>query len=74
VPILLEMAGVPFVGADALTLGLTLDKVMAKKIFIAEGIPTPRFFEVNSAESLVSHDHCKFPLIVKPRFEGSSKA
>jgi len=73
VPILLEMAGVPFVGADALTLGLTLDKVMAKKIFIAEGIPTPRFFEVNSAETLVSHDHCKFPLIVKPRFEGSSK-
>ena len=73
VPILLEMAGVPFVGADALTLGLTLDKVMAKKIFIAEGIPTPRCFEVNSAESLVNHDHCKFPLIVKPRFEGSSK-
>jgi D-alanine-D-alanine ligase len=73
VPILLEMAGVPFVGADALTLGLTLDKVMAKKIFIAEGIPTPRFFEVNSAESLANHDHCKFPLIVKPRFEGSSK-
>jgi len=73
VPILLEMAGVPFVGADALTLGLTLDKVMAKKIFIAEGIPTPRFFEVFSPEGLVNHDHCKFPLIVKPRFEGSSK-
>jgi len=46
VPILLEMAGVPFVGADALTLGLTLDKVMAKKIFIAEGIPTPRFLKL----------------------------
>jgi len=73
VPILLEMAGIPFVGADALTLGLTLDKVMAKKIFIAEGIPTPRFFEVGSAETLLNHDHCKFPLIVKPRFEGSSK-
>jgi len=73
VPILLEMAGVPFVGADALTLGLTLDKVMAKKIFIAEGIPTPRFFEVSSPETLLNHDHCKFPLIVKPRFEGSSK-
>lgn len=73
VPILLEMAGIPFVGSDALTLGLTLDKVMAKKIFIAEKIPTPKFFEVNSAESLVDHDHCRFPLIVKPRFEGSSK-
>jgi len=73
VPILLEMAGIPFVGADALTLGLTLDKVMAKKIFIAEKIPTPKFFEVNSAEALIDKDHCKFPLIVKPRFEGSSK-
>lgn len=73
VPILLEMAGIPFVGADALTLGLTLDKVMAKKIFIAEKIPTPKFFEVRSPEELSDTDHCKFPLIVKPRFEGSSK-
>jgi len=73
VPILLEMAGIPFVGADALTLGLTLDKVMAKKIFIAEKIPTPKFFEVSSAQALIDQDHCKFPLIVKPRFEGSSK-
>ncbi len=73
VPIILEMAGVPFVGADALTLGLTLDKVMAKKIFIAEKIPTPKFFEVSCADGLVDQDHCKFPLIVKPRFEGSSK-
>ncbi len=73
VPILLEMASIPFVGADALTLGLTLDKVMAKKIFIAEKIPTPKFFEVGSVESLIDQDHCQFPLIVKPRFEGSSK-
>lgn len=73
VPVLLEMAGIPFVGADALTLGLTLDKVMAKKIFIAEKIPTPRFFEVKNSDELVNTDHCKFPLIIKPRFEGSSK-
>ena len=32
VPILLEMLGVPFVGADGLTLGLTLDKITTKKI------------------------------------------
>jgi D-alanine-D-alanine ligase len=73
VPVLLEMADIPFVGADALTLGLTLDKVIAKKIFIAEGIPTPKFFEVKTVDSLVNTDHLKFPLIVKPRFEGSSK-
>lgn len=73
VPILLEMAGIPFVGADALTLGMALDKVMAKKIFIAEKIPTPKFFEVKNVQDLVNCDHCKFPMIVKPRFEGSSK-
>jgi len=73
VPILLEMADIPFVGADALTLSLTLDKIMAKKIFIAEGIPTPKFFEVKTPESLANTNHFKFPLIVKPRFEGSSK-
>lgn len=73
VPILLEMAKIPFVGADALTLALTLDKVMAKKVFIADGIPTPRFFEVKTIEELINTDHCKFPMIVKPRFEGSSK-
>ncbi len=73
VPILLEMAGIPFVGADALSLGLTLDKIMAKKIFIAEGIPTPKFLEIKSFDSFTDMDHLKFPLIVKPRFEGSSK-
>ncbi|MFA5345027.1 MAG: ATP-grasp domain-containing protein [Candidatus Omnitrophota bacterium] len=73
VPILLEMAGIPFVGSDALTLGLTLDKVMAKKIFIAEKIPTPKFVETSSVEELANTNHYKFPLIVKPRFEGSSK-
>ncbi len=73
VPAILEMAGIPFVGADALTLGLALDKVMAKKIFIADKIPTPKFFEVNSKEQLNNINHHKFPLIVKPRFEGSSK-
>jgi len=73
VPILLEMAGVPFVGADAMTLSLTLDKIMAKKIFIAENIPTPKFLEIKNTASLTDTDHLKFPLIVKPRFEGSSK-
>lgn len=73
VPILLEMAGVPFVGADALSLGVSLDKVMAKKIFIAEKISTPKFFEVKTDGNSPDMDHLKFPLIVKPRFEGSSK-
>jgi len=74
VPMLLEMAGIPYVGADALTLALTLDKIMAKKVFIADKIPTPKFLEIKDINSFNEDtDHLKYPLIVKPRFEGSSK-
>ncbi len=72
VPILLEMMRMPFVGADGLTLGLTLDKVLTKKILIAEQIPTPRFLESADPEKLWKGD-LVYPLIVKLRCEGSSK-
>ena len=72
VPILLEMRGIPYSGSDGLTQSLTLDKLMTKKVLISEGIPTPRFFEIHRPEEPLPHD-VTFPLIVKPRFEGSSK-
>ncbi len=72
VPILLEMMRIPFVGADGLTLGLTLDKVLTKKVLIAEGIPTPRYIEVSDSDKLWQTD-LHYPLIVKLRCEGSSK-
>ena len=72
VPILLEMWGVPFVGADGLTLGITLDKIITKKLLMAEGIPTPRFMEVVDPAKCW-HVDLSYPLIVKPRYEGSSK-
>jgi len=72
VPILLEMMGVPFVGGDGLTLGMTLDKVITKKLLIAEGVPTPRFAELACPENSWQVE-LTYPLIVKPRYEGSSK-
>lgn len=73
VPVILEMKGIPYVGSDGLTLALTLDKMLAKKIFLAEKIPTPRFMEAKASADLDNLDHLKFPLIIKPRYEGSSK-
>ncbi len=73
IPLLLEMKGIPFVGADALSLGITLDKVAAKKCFIADGIPTPRYFTVYENDDLETFPKLNFPLIVKCRYEGSSK-
>ncbi len=72
VPILLEMRGIPCSGSDGLTQALTLDKLMTKKMLISEGIPTPRFFELTRPLGPLPED-LVFPLIVKPRFEGSSK-
>ncbi|MDD4909146.1 MAG: ATP-grasp domain-containing protein [Candidatus Omnitrophica bacterium] len=72
VPVLLEMMDVPFVGSDGFTLGLTLDKIATKKMLLYEKIPTPKFFEAKSLEEM-NMDHLRFPMIVKPRFEGSSK-
>jgi D-alanine-D-alanine ligase len=73
VPVLLDLYGVPYVGSDGLTLSLTLDKVMAKKVFVADRVPTPRFFLANGSFAKKDMDGLRFPLIVKPCFEGSSK-
>lgn len=74
VPTILELARVPFVGSDGLTLGLSLDKLMTKKILISENIPTPKFFETDDpADNMEKIKAMNFPMIVKPRYEGSSK-
>lgn len=73
VPALLNVFKFPFVGSDALTLGLTLDKALAKKIFISDGLPTPKFFIADKTTDLNRFRFMRFPLIVKPRYEGSSK-
>ena len=73
VPMILEMKGIPYVGTDALAQGITLDKVFAKKVFIADGIPTPRFFNATKSDDLSELNTIGFPLIVKTRHEGTSK-
>lgn len=73
VPIILETFGIPYVGSDGLTMSLTLDKIMTKKVIGAEGIPTPHYIGIEKLDNLVNLDHMKFPMIVKLRNEGTSK-
>ncbi|MDD5617801.1 MAG: ATP-grasp domain-containing protein [Candidatus Omnitrophica bacterium] len=73
VPIILETFGIPYIGSDGLTMSLALDKIMSKKTFIADGIPTPRYIGIESPKDLINLDHMKFPMIVKMRYEGTSK-
>jgi D-alanine-D-alanine ligase len=72
-PILLEMAGIPCLGSDALTLSLSLDKAWTKDLAAAAGVPTPTHRVYSSAEAVDPDDVPGFPLFVKPRYEGTSK-
>ncbi len=73
VPAILDLYNIPFAGADALTLGVTLDKVIAKKCFMAEGVPTARYFKATLEDDLSKLNTIGFPLFVKTLHEGTSK-
>ncbi len=73
VPAILEAFGTPYVGSDALTLSVSLDKIISKKIFAYHDIPTPPYFECANKKDIIVPKGFSFPLIVKPRYEGSAK-
>ena len=73
VPLLLEKTKIPYIGSDALSMGLTLDKVLSKKIFYSENILTPKYFWVTEQLEFIGDTNLKYPLFVKLRWEGSSK-
>ncbi len=76
VPAVCEMLGVPCTGSDPLTLALTLDKDLAKRVVASRGLATPGHFLVERLADLPAGERpgtLTFPLIVKPAWEGSSK-
>ena len=73
VPMLLELSRVPYVGSDPLALCLALDKVITKRLAIAEGIRTPRWISIENPQGLPDPFPVAFPVIIKPRFEGSGR-
>lgn len=74
VPALCELVGVPYTGSDSATLALALDKALAKRILRQHDILTPDFqVMATGREKLAASLSQKFPLIVKPNAEGSSK-
>jgi len=72
VPALCELLGIPYTGSDSATLAIALDKALGKKVLLQHDILTPRFQLMESARERISPD-MKYPLIVKPNAEGSSK-
>lgn len=71
VPAVCEILKLPHTHSDPLTLAVTLDKGLAKRIAASYGVPTPRFAVIDDARQVVDVE-LEFPVIAKPLFEGSS--
>lgn len=73
---LLELARVPYTGSGVLTSALAMDKQKAKELFRLHNVPTPPYYTVTASDDLselaAKHGSFGFPVVVKPRGEGSS--
>jgi D-alanine-D-alanine ligase len=69
----LELLGIPYTGSGVLTSSLAMDKVMTKRVWLSEGLSTPAWREVSSAQAVAdAFAALGSPMIVKPAREGSS--
>lgn len=73
VPAILELLDIPYTGSDPATLALALDKGLAKKVVRAAGIDTPNFQLMTTGRERLDRQFTRWPLMVKPVAEGSSK-
>jgi len=74
---LLELAGVPYVGSGVLGSALSMDKLKAKDVLAANGVPQVpwvglRDTDISQAAALVAAKGLQHPLFVKPANLGSS--
>lgn len=71
-PIIYESLGIPFTGSKASLLLLSLNKHLTKSILSAQGINVPKGVLITKQNNFIPEE-LKYPLIVKPNAEGSSK-
>ena len=73
----LELLGIPYTGSGVMASSISMDKVMTKRIFEAQDLPTPKYVRLapdrqTPEQVRVVPDVLGLPLIVKPPREGSS--
>ncbi|WP_287365728.1 D-alanine--D-alanine ligase [Thauera sp.] len=69
----LELMGIPYTGSGVMASALSMDKWRTKMVWLASGLPTPRYaiLEADSDWDAVVAD-LGLPIFVKPVHEGSS--
>lgn len=73
----LELLRIPYTGSGVMACAIAMDKVMTKRVWIAEKLSTPRYVCLAPEEQTRERIHAVpdelgLPLIVKPPREGSS--
>jgi len=69
----LELLGIPYTGSGVMASSIAIDKVMTKRIWRAENLPTPAWQQVDSALATAqAFTDLGSPMIVKPAREGST--
>ena len=70
---LLQSLGVPYTGPGVLGSALTMAKIRTKQVWIASGLPTPRYVRLAPGADLhAAALELGLPVFVKPSSEGSS--
>jgi D-alanine-D-alanine ligase len=69
---LFEILGIPFTGSSALTLGMALNKSVAKALFVSCGVPTAPWVVLRPHGGMDGAGRLRFPVIVKPLNEDAS--
>jgi D-alanine-D-alanine ligase len=73
VPALLELLDIPYTGSDPAALSVSLDKALAKRMVRTHGILTPAYLLMHTGRERLPRELQRFPLLVKPVAEGTSK-
>jgi D-alanine-D-alanine ligase len=73
----LELLRIPYTGSGVMASAVAMDKTMTKRVWLADGLPTPRYVRLAPDEQDAPRirsvpDQLGLPLIVKPPREGSS--
>ena len=69
----LELMGIPYTGPGVMASSIAMDKIMTKRLWRADGLPTPDWRLVTSPEDTVlALQALGSPMIVKPAREGST--
>jgi D-alanine-D-alanine ligase len=71
----LELINIPYTGSDVAASAIGMDKIMSKRLFQCAKIPTPKYIFLPKncpINFIIKKEQIKFPVIVKPRSEGSS--